>query len=100
VTWHLTRVVLMCAINIHSINCCSRRPSYFQANEPILRDLSEYITKVGDYPVARGGFGEIWKCLYQTPGGSVKARLHSISMQLSKVNVLAGRGESITGVRC
>ncbi|KAG0703871.1 kinase-like domain-containing protein [Suillus ampliporus] len=27
----------------------------------MLQDLSKYITKDEDYPVARGGFGEIWK---------------------------------------
>ncbi|KAG1873589.1 kinase-like domain-containing protein [Suillus subalutaceus] len=36
--------------------------------EVMLRDLSKCIAKDGDYPVARGGFGEIWKCtLYIIP---------------------------------
>ncbi|KAG2042012.1 kinase-like domain-containing protein [Suillus americanus] len=30
--------------------------------EVMLRDLSKCIAKDGNYPVARGGFGEIWKC--------------------------------------
>ncbi|KAG1797210.1 kinase-like domain-containing protein [Suillus subaureus] len=31
-------------------------------SETIFQDLSKCIAKNGDYPVARGGFGEIWKC--------------------------------------
>ncbi|KAG2361764.1 kinase-like domain-containing protein [Suillus spraguei] len=31
-------------------------------SKAMLHDLSNCITKDGDYPVARGGFGEIWKC--------------------------------------
>ncbi|KAG1858631.1 kinase-like domain-containing protein [Suillus tomentosus] len=29
-----------------------------------LRDLSKYISKAEDHPVARGGFADIWKCTY------------------------------------
>ncbi|KAG2060310.1 kinase-like protein [Suillus hirtellus] len=28
----------------------------------MLQDLSKFINKDGNYPVARGGFGEIWRC--------------------------------------
>ncbi|KAG2142806.1 kinase-like domain-containing protein [Suillus bovinus] len=34
----------------------------------MFQDLSKYIIKNGDYPVAHGGFGKIWKCtLYKDP---------------------------------
>jgi hypothetical protein len=47
------------------------------SHEATLRDLSKYITKDGDYPVARGGFGEIWKCTFRNHCSSVKVRLPS-----------------------
>ena len=37
----------------------------------LLRDLAKYITKIHDYPTARGGFGEIWKCMHITDQGPV-----------------------------
>jgi hypothetical protein len=40
----------------------------------LLQDLTQYITKVGDYAVARGGFGEIWRCIYSTDQGLVPVR--------------------------
>ncbi|OAX42759.1 WD40 repeat-like protein [Rhizopogon vinicolor AM-OR11-026] len=47
--------------------------------EVALRDLTASITKVGNFPVARGGFGEVWKCIHQTDHGptdvAVKALL-------------------------
>ncbi|KAG1734992.1 kinase-like domain-containing protein [Suillus lakei] len=40
--------------------------------EAMLQDLSRYITKDDDYPAARGGFGEIWKCTYFNDGNRSK----------------------------
>jgi hypothetical protein len=40
----------------------------------LLQDLTGYITKVGDHPVARGGFGEIWRCIYSTDQGQILVR--------------------------
>ena len=40
----------------------------------MLQDLVTFITKVGKYPVARGGFGEIWKCIYQMDRGPIDVR--------------------------
>jgi hypothetical protein len=40
----------------------------------MLQDLTTSITKVGDYPVTRGGFGEVWKCIYQTDQGPTDVR--------------------------
>jgi hypothetical protein len=39
-----------------------------------LQDLTEYITKLGEYPVTGGGFGEIWRCTYSTDQGPVTVR--------------------------
>jgi serine/threonine protein kinase len=38
----------------------------------MLQDLSKHITKDGKYAIARGGFGEIWKCTLRTDGRSAK----------------------------
>jgi hypothetical protein len=43
--------------------------------EATLQDLSKCIIKDGEYPVARGGFGEIWKCTYYIDRSSVKVCL-------------------------
>ncbi|KAG1857439.1 kinase-like domain-containing protein [Suillus subluteus] len=40
--------------------------------EAVLQNLTGYITKDEDYPTARGGFGEIWKCTYHIDRRSVK----------------------------
>ncbi|KAG2042014.1 kinase-like domain-containing protein [Suillus americanus] len=45
-----------------------------------LRDLSKYITKDGDYPVARGGFGEIWKCTFHMDRRSVKVAVKALQV--------------------
>jgi serine/threonine protein kinase len=49
----------------------------------VLQDLTEYITKTGDYPVARGGFGEIWKCTYQTDRGPIPVAVKSLLVYTS-----------------
>jgi len=41
----------------------------------MLQDLTVYITKVDDHPVARGGFGEVWRCTYETDGRVINVRL-------------------------
>ncbi|KAG2068972.1 kinase-like protein [Suillus decipiens] len=46
--------------------------------EAILHDLSRYIIKDGDYPVARGGFGEIWKCTFRKDRSSVKVAVKAL----------------------
>jgi hypothetical protein len=37
----------------------------------LLHDLTKYITKIHDHPVARGGFGDMWKCIHITDHGPV-----------------------------
>ncbi|KAG1833283.1 kinase-like domain-containing protein [Suillus subluteus] len=46
----------------------------------ILQDLSKYITKDGDYPVARGGFGEIWKCTFHIDRTSAKVAVKALQV--------------------
>ncbi|KAG1794680.1 kinase-like domain-containing protein [Suillus plorans] len=46
----------------------------------MLQDLSKYITKEGDYPVARGGFGEIWKCTLHIDRSSVKVAVKALQV--------------------
>lgn len=41
------------------------------------QDLSKYIIKDGDYPVARSGCGEIWKYTFHINHNSVKVYLPS-----------------------
>jgi hypothetical protein len=45
------------------------------APEAMLRDLTEYITKTGEFADARGGFGEIWKCILQVDQGPINVCL-------------------------
>jgi hypothetical protein len=40
-------------------------------SEELPQDLTGHITKIGNYPVAHGGFGEIWKCIYNTDCGPI-----------------------------
>ncbi|KAG2141626.1 kinase-like domain-containing protein [Suillus cothurnatus] len=49
-------------------------------SEAVLQDLSQYITKDGDYPVARGGFGEIWKCTYHIDQRSIKVAVKALQV--------------------
>ncbi|KAG2143615.1 kinase-like domain-containing protein [Suillus clintonianus] len=48
--------------------------------EARLQNLTEYITKDGDYPVARGGFGEIWKCTYHNDQTSIKVAVKALQV--------------------
>jgi hypothetical protein len=58
------------------------------SHETMLQDLSEYITKDGDYAITRGGFGEIWKCTFHIDRTSVKVRLQcSLSVDRTSVKV-------------
>jgi hypothetical protein len=41
------------------------------APEGMLRDLTEYISKTREFPDARGAFGDIWKCIFQTDQGPI-----------------------------
>ncbi|KAG0701780.1 kinase-like domain-containing protein [Suillus ampliporus] len=46
----------------------------------MLQDLSKYITKDEDYPVARGGFGEIWKCTYHLDRRPIKVAVKALQV--------------------
>jgi len=46
--------------------------------EAMLQDLTEYITKDEEYPAARGGFGEIWKCTYQSDQRLMKVAVKAL----------------------
>ncbi|KAG2341783.1 kinase-like protein [Suillus weaverae] len=48
--------------------------------EAMLKDLSNDITKDGDYPIARGGFGEIWKCTYHIDRTSIKVAVKALQV--------------------
>ena len=65
--------------------------------EANLQDLTGLITKVGDFAVARGGFGEIWKCIYQTDLGPIDVRLQFCLCISASLN-FAGRSEVIAYV--
>ncbi|KAG2035022.1 kinase-like domain-containing protein [Suillus americanus] len=51
--------------------------------ETTLQDLSKYITKDNDYPVARGGFGEIWKCTFHINRTSVKVAVKALQVYVA-----------------
>ncbi|KAG1735060.1 kinase-like domain-containing protein [Suillus lakei] len=48
--------------------------------EVMLRDLTRYITKDEEYPVAGGGFGEIWKCTYKKDKTPIKVAVKSLKV--------------------
>lgn len=58
-----------------------------------LQDLTSRITKIEDYAVARGGFGEIWQCMYSTDQGPIKVSLQGfvtyMKLTIPKVAVKA-----------
>ncbi|OAX35105.1 kinase-like protein [Rhizopogon vinicolor AM-OR11-026] len=49
----------------------------------MLEDLIGSITKVGNYPVACGGFGEIWKCTHGTDLGPIMVAVKSLRVYTS-----------------
>jgi len=57
--------------------------------ETNLQDLTKYITKDEEYPAARGGFGEVWKCTYHMDQGRVKVRLRSFVHHVTKTQQVA-----------
>ncbi|KAG2042037.1 hypothetical protein BDR03DRAFT_978766 [Suillus americanus] len=71
---------------------CKRKQRKEMANkqeqESTLRDLSKYITKDGD-PVARSGFGEIWKCT-----SHIDRRLILIKVAVKALQVLTPRQQT------
>ncbi|KAG0707570.1 kinase-like domain-containing protein [Suillus ampliporus] len=48
--------------------------------EAMLQDLTRYIIKDEDYPVARGGFGEVWRCTYQQDRSPIKVAVKSLQV--------------------
>ncbi|KAJ8591392.1 kinase-like protein [Rhizopogon salebrosus TDB-379] len=46
--------------------------------EVMLQDLTKNITKDEEYPAARGGFGEIWKCTCRTDQGLIKVAVKAL----------------------
>ncbi|KAG2129051.1 kinase-like domain-containing protein [Suillus bovinus] len=49
----------------------------------MFQDLSKYIIKDGDYPAARGGFGEIWKCTcHIDPSRPIKVAVKSLQVYI------------------
>jgi hypothetical protein len=64
----------------------------------MLRDLTEYISKTGKFPDARGGFGEVWKCICQTDEGPIDVCLQCFSIHLCEFDGISGCSEIVTGV--
>ncbi|KAG1779641.1 WD40-repeat-containing domain protein [Suillus placidus] len=48
--------------------------------EVILQNLTEYVTKDEDYPSARGGFGEIWKCTCYIDQSPIKVAVKALQV--------------------
>ena len=63
--------------------------------EVMLQDLTKYITKTENYPFARGGFADVWKCIYQTDEGKINVGLHYLSIHSHGVNHIVGRSQSV-----
>ncbi|KAG1885363.1 kinase-like domain-containing protein [Suillus fuscotomentosus] len=63
-----------------------------------LDDLTPHITKTAEYPVARGGFGEVWKCIFRTNKGPVKVAVKAFQMY-SGNDDLAANARNIKRIR-
>ncbi|KAG2142800.1 kinase-like domain-containing protein [Suillus bovinus] len=48
----------------------------------MFRDLSEYIIKDGEYPAARGGFGEIWKGTFHIDPNPIRVAVKTLQVYL------------------
>ncbi|KAG1782857.1 hypothetical protein EV702DRAFT_1058653 [Suillus placidus] len=48
--------------------------------EATLPNLTGYVTKDDDYPAARGGFGEIWKCTYLNDRRPIKVAVKALQV--------------------
>ncbi|OAX35360.1 kinase-like protein [Rhizopogon vinicolor AM-OR11-026] len=67
-------------------SCSMQAELYSHSSVPsgaTLPDLTKLITKAGDYAVARGGFGDIWKCIYQTDQGPIDVAVKSLLVYTS-----------------
>ncbi|KAG1870956.1 kinase-like domain-containing protein [Suillus tomentosus] len=74
------REFLPSSSNIHTVfSARNVEPDDFSL-EAMLQDLSKYITKEGDYPVTRGGFGEIWKSTLHIDRSSVKVAVKALQV--------------------
>jgi len=51
----------------------------------MLQDLTSHIAKLGDYPDAFGGFGEIWRCIYHRDRGPVHVGLQRLSLTIVRL---------------
>ncbi|KAG1868075.1 hypothetical protein C8R48DRAFT_702266 [Suillus tomentosus] len=51
--------------------------------EVMLQDLTGYITKDEEYPVARGGFGEIWKCTFNIDRRPTKVAVKALQVYVA-----------------
>ncbi|KAG2737232.1 kinase-like protein, partial [Suillus brevipes Sb2] len=74
------RELLPPSSHIHSVFSARNDESDNLPSEAILQDLSEHITKDEDYPVARGGFGEIWKCSFHIDRRTVKVAVKALQV--------------------
>lgn len=48
-------------------------PSLQSSDQPV--DLTEHITRTGDYPTAVGGFGDVWRCILQAGSNQIVVRI-------------------------
>ncbi|KAG1863252.1 kinase-like domain-containing protein [Suillus subalutaceus] len=66
--------------------------------EAALDNLTPHITKTAEYPVARGGFGEVWKCLLQSTKGPVKVAVKAFQMY-SAAEAISTNAKNIKRIR-
>jgi hypothetical protein len=68
------------------------------APEATLRDLTEYIRKTGEFPIARGAFGDIWKCTFQVDQEPNNFVCNVLSTHWCEFDSIAGCCEILTAV--
>ncbi|KAG2115765.1 kinase-like domain-containing protein [Suillus discolor] len=64
----------------HTVTSAHHDKLHYLPPEAMLQNLTGYITKDEEYPVARGGFGEIWKCTFYTNRRPIKVAVKALQV--------------------
>ncbi|KAG1794679.1 kinase-like domain-containing protein [Suillus plorans] len=74
------REPLASSSHTHTVSSARSVESDALPPEATLKDLTKHIIKDGNYPVARGGFGEIWKSTLHIDDSSVKVAVKALQV--------------------
>ncbi|KAG1806415.1 kinase-like domain-containing protein [Suillus plorans] len=72
--------LLPSSFHTHTVSSARHDELHDLPPEAMLQNLTGYITKDEEYPVARGGFGEIWKCTFYTNHRPIKVAVKALQV--------------------